>query len=210
VRDHGVNESRVLQVARGVIDAEARAIGALSHAVDCAIVDAVQAILSCAGRVIASGVGKSGIIARKIAATMTVTGTPAYYLHPSDAVHGDLGLVCPEDLILVVSHSGETHEAVQFVREVKVRGNAVVAITRSRDSTIANLSDVALCTSVRGEVGELGLVPTASATAAMVLGDAVAMACAECRGFDRRALARNHPGGIIGATVHGVPRERSG
>ncbi|MBC7791002.1 MAG: KpsF/GutQ family sugar-phosphate isomerase [Anaerolineae bacterium] len=160
--------------------------------------EAVNLLASCSGRVIVAGVGKSGLIARKIAATLTSTGTPASFLHPVESLHGDLGMVGPSDVAILLSMSVETEEMVPLIDAHTRLGVRIVALTGGRDSTLAKLADVTLDTWVREEACPHDLAPTTSTTAALVLGDALAVALLEEKGFQRHDFARLHPGGSLG------------
>jgi arabinose-5-phosphate isomerase len=159
---------------------------------------AVQLMAASGGRMIVAGVGKSGLIARKIAATLTSTGTPATFLHPVDSVHGDLGIVGPADVALLLSKSGETVELFPLLEQLRRLGVRIIAITGERDSTLGRHADVVLDTWVREEACPHGLAPTTSTTAALAMGDALAVVLLECKGFRREDFARLHPGGSLG------------
>ncbi|MGI9078845.1 MAG: KpsF/GutQ family sugar-phosphate isomerase [Gemmatimonadaceae bacterium] len=160
--------------------------------------EAVDLLASCSGRVIVAGVGKSGLIARKIAATLTSTGTPAAFLHPVECLHGDLGMVGPSDVAILLSKSGETDEMVPLLDELKRLGVRIIALTGGRDSTLARLADVTLDSGVREEACPHDLAPTTSTTATLALGDALAVVLLEQKGFQRDDFARLHPGGSLG------------
>ncbi len=159
---------------------------------------AVELLVSCGGRIIVSGMGKSGIVAQKIAATFTSTGMPSYFMHPAEAVHGDLGMIVPGDVTLILSYSGETEEIVRLVELLRRLGTGVVAMSGNRESTLARHADVHLDIAVSREACSLDLLPTASTTAAMAMGDALVVACCERRGFSPKEFARYHPGGRLG------------
>jgi len=190
-----------LPTARRVLTIEAEAVAALAAKVDSGFDRAVDLLYGCKGRVVVSGIGKSGIICHKIAATLSSTGTPAYFLHPAEAVHGDIGLVVPGDVILVVSNSGETEELVRCLELVRRLGIPIIALTGRKDSTLARYADVNVDVSVAREACALDLAPTASTTAALAMGDALAVACYERRGFSATDFARTHPGGRLGRKV---------
>ncbi len=190
--------ARVRYGAR-VLEAEARAIATVAEHLDGVFDAAVDALLHCEGRVVVAGMGKPGFVAQKLSATLASTGTPSLYLHPAEALHGDLGRVVPADVLVVLSHSGETDEAIELVRAVRRTGVAsVVALTGARDSTLARLADHVLTIGPVAEACPLGLAPTASSIALLALADALAMTVLEDRGFDREAYARLHPGGSLG------------
>jgi arabinose-5-phosphate isomerase len=194
----GVVADRALALARGVLATEARAIDALASRLGASFVDAVRRLFDCRGRVVVSGLGKSGHVARKLAATFASTGTPAFFVHPAEAQHGDLGMITSEDVVLMLSNSGETDELVSLVPHVKRQGAGIVAITGNRGSSLAAAADVHLDAAVDAEACPLGLAPTASTTAALALGDALALALLDARGFSADDFARSHPGGALG------------
>jgi arabinose-5-phosphate isomerase len=189
------------ETAHRVLTIESEAIAALAAKVDSSFDRAVELLFGCKGRVVVSGIGKSGIICHKIAATLSSTGTPAYFLHPAEAVHGDIGLVVPGDVVLVVSNSGETEELVRCLELVRRLGIPIIALTGRKDSTLARYADVNIDVSVAREACALDLAPTASTTAALAMGDALAVACYERRGFSATDFARRHPGGRLGRKV---------
>ncbi len=184
--------------ARKVLEIEARAILDLVPRIDESFDRAVEALFACAGRVVVTGMGKSGIIAQKISATFASTGTPSLYLHPVEAIHGDLGRIVKGDAVLAVSNSGDTGEILSLVPAVKRLGSALVSLTGNPRSPLAAASDVHLDVSIRQEACPLGLAPTASTTAALAMGDALAMALIERRGFTVEDFAVLHPGGQLG------------
>jgi arabinose-5-phosphate isomerase len=187
-----------LELARKVLRTEANAILALVDRIDGAFEQAVQILFDCKGRVILTGMGKSGIIGRKIAATLTSTGTSAWFLHPADAIHGDLGAIRDDDVVIALSHSGETEELVRLLEAIRRIGAKLIAITGNVKSTLARASDVTLDCSVDEEACPMNLVPTASTTAALALGDALAMTLLVRKGFREQDFASLHPGGKLG------------
>jgi arabinose-5-phosphate isomerase len=187
-----------LETARRVLRIEAEALQELQARLDSGFERAVEVLLACKGRVVVTGMGKSGLIGRKIAATFSSTGTPSVFLHPAEALHGDLGMLQPGDAVLAVSYGGETEEIVALLATMKRLGLPLVTLTGNTHSTLAQASDVALDTSVREEACSLNLAPTASTTAAMALGDALAIALLERRGFNHDDFAALHPGGRLG------------
>ncbi len=188
----------LLALARQVLDIESEALQALSSRLDAGFADAVQLILACSGRVVVSGMGKSGHIGGKIAATLASTGTPAFFMHPGEASHGDLGMIAPNDVVLALSNSGESNEIVSIVPLIKRRGAKLIAMTGNPGSTMARAADVHLNAAVDKEACPLNLAPTASTTAALALGDALAVALLDARGFSADDFARTHPGGSLG------------
>jgi arabinose-5-phosphate isomerase len=187
-----------LAFARKVLQTEAAAIQALVDRLGETFERAVRLLLDCRGRVIVTGMGKSGIICRKIAATLSSTGTPAFFLHPAEAIHGDLGVLQPEDVIIALSYSGETDELLRLLETIKRLGARLIAITGDCRSTLGQASDVALDCRVSEEACPMNLVPTASTTAALALGDALAMTLLVAKGFSQDRFASLHPGGKLG------------
>ena len=187
-----------LELARRVLAIEADAVRAMIGRLDERFLAAVSLILACKGRVIVSGIGKSGHIARKIASTMSSTGTPAYFVHTAEASHGDLGLIQRDDVFIAISYSGESDELLQIIPMVKRQGAKLVAVTGSAASSLARAADVFLDAAVEQEACPLNLAPTASTTAALALGDALAVALLDARGFSADDFARSHPGGPLG------------
>ena len=196
--DRSPDVARSLQLARQTLRIEADAILGLIDRLDDGFAAAVALILNCRGRLIVSGIGKSGHIARKIASTMSSTGTPAYFVHPAEASHGDLGMITENDLLLALSNSGESEELVFIVPIVKRQGARLIAITGNPQSTLARQADIHLDATVAQEACPLNLAPTASTTAALALGDALAVALLDARGFGEEDFARSHPGGTLG------------
>ncbi|MEJ5377436.1 MAG: KpsF/GutQ family sugar-phosphate isomerase [bacterium] len=189
---------RVISSARRVLEIESRAIGALVNQVGPDFASAVSIIFRCQGKVIVSGVGKSGHVGRKIASTLASTGTPSFFLHPVEGVHGDLGMATPEDVFLFVSHSGSSQEVLQLVPFVKRLGCPVISITGRRDSPLAKASDAVVLVEVEEEACPLGLAPTASTTSVLAMGDAMALSLLELKGFTPSDFAKLHPGGSLG------------
>ena len=187
-----------LDLAREVLEIEAAAIIGLIAKLDQAFQHAVDLILACRGRVIVTGIGKSGHIARKIASTMSSTGTPAYFLHPADASHGDLGMIASGDVVIALSNSGESAELLAILPLLKRQGARLIAFTAKADSELARESDAVLYAGAEKEACPLNLAPTASSTAALALGDALALALMQAKGFSRDEFARSHPGGSLG------------
>ncbi|HEY9686758.1 MAG TPA: KpsF/GutQ family sugar-phosphate isomerase [Coleofasciculaceae cyanobacterium] len=188
----------VLVRARGIIDIEIEALEDLKSQMDAHFIKAIQLIEACEGRVIITGMGKSGLIGKKIAATMSSTGTPAYFLHPAEGSHGDLGMVMKHDVVIAISNSGETPEILGILPLVKRFGVPLIAMTGKPDSMLARQSDAVLNIAVRQEACPLGLAPTASTTATLALGDALAVVLLERRGFSADDFAMFHPAGSLG------------
>ncbi len=193
-----VDASRVLQLARDTLDIEARALLGLKARQGNAFVAAVDAMLNGRGRVVVMGMGKSGHVGRKIAATLASTGTPALFVHPGEASHGDLGMVVAGDIVLAISNSGESDELVTLLPALKRLGVQLIAMTGRSQSSLARHADLALSSAVDEEACPLQLTPTASTTAQMALGDALAVALLDARGFREDDFARSHPGGSLG------------
>lgn len=205
--------------ARAVFSVEMRGISELAARINGDFTRACQVLLACRGRVVVSGMGKSGHIGRKIAATLASTGTPSFFVHPGEASHGDLGMITPDDIVIALSNSGETDELLMIVPTIRRQGVPLIALTGNPGSTLARLADVHVDVSVSEEACPLGLAPTASTTAALVMGDALAVALLEARGFTAEDFARSHPAGSLGRrllihiadimhTGHAVPRVR--
>lgn len=188
-------------LARRVLELEARAILDLIPRLDAGFDRAVEVLQACKGRVIVTGMGKSGLIGAKIAATFSSTGTPSLFLHPAEAVHGDIGMVVTGDVVLAISHSGETEELVRLLEILKRLDVSLIALTGHRESTLARHALISLDVGIEQEASPLGLVPTASTTAALAMGDALAMSLVERRGFTLDDFARFHPGGRLGRKV---------
>jgi arabinose-5-phosphate isomerase len=193
-----VDRHELIAAARRVIRLEGEAVLQLEERIDEEFARAVDLLVELKGRAIVSGVGKSGIIARKIAATLTSTGTPAYFLHPVEGVHGDLGMVLRDDLLILISKSGESDELYELVRVVKRLGVPIIALTGKGRSTLAEHADVALDVTVAEEACPHDLAPTASTTAALAMGDALAVAVLTEKGFTSDDFAKLHPGGVLG------------
>ncbi|NOT43865.1 MAG: KpsF/GutQ family sugar-phosphate isomerase [Acidobacteria bacterium] len=195
-----------LAVARRVLETEAAAILGLLSRLDARFERAVEVLLECRGRVIVTGMGKSGIICRKLAATLSSTGTPAFFLHPAEAIHGDLGVIQSDDVILALSRSGETEELLRLLETIRRLGARLIAMTGDAASTLAQAADVALDCQVVEEACTLNLVPTASTTAALALGDALAVSLLVARGFREEDFAHLHPGGRLGKRLMRIDR----
>ena len=193
-----MDEAALIRLGRKVLDIEARSVAALQDRLGDAFADACRVLLECRGHVVVIGMGKSGHIGSKIAATLASTGTPAFFMHPAEASHGDLGMITKEDCVLALSNSGETHEVNQLLPPLKRLGVGLVAMTGRPDSSLARHADVHLDSSVDEEACPLGLAPTSSTTATLALGDALAIALLEARGFTEEDFARSHPAGRLG------------
>lgn len=188
----------VLEVARGVLRNEGEALLAVASRLDDRMISAVDLILTSRGRLIVCGMGKSGLVGRKISATLSSTGTPSFFLHPGEALHGDLGMVTEEDVVLLLSNSGETEEIVRLIPFLRRLGARIVALTGGPASSLAKMSDVVLDACVEREACPLNLAPTSSTTVALAVGDALAVALLQARGFHERDFARLHPSGSLG------------
>ena len=193
-----ISNRNALDLARQVLSIEAKAIEGLIGRLDDKFTRALRLILHCRGKVVVSGMGKSGHIARKIASTMASTGTPAFFVHPGEASHGDLGMITADDVLIALSNSGESPELLTIVPIIKRKGAKLITMTGNPASTLAREGDVHLDASVAQEACPLGLAPTASTTAALALGDALAIALLDARGFGADDFARSHPGGALG------------
>jgi arabinose-5-phosphate isomerase len=193
-----MNPTAIQSLARAVIETEAEAVSGLLERVDDQFLAACRFMLECSGRIVVLGVGKSGHVGSKIAATLASTGTPAFFVHPAEASHGDLGMIKPEDVVLALSYSGESQEVNLILPGLKRLGVKIVAMTGNPDSTLARHADAHVDVSVQKEACPLGLAPTSSTTAALVMGDALAVSLLDSRGFTREDFARSHPGGQLG------------
>ena len=192
------DDQRLLQLAHDTLEIEADAVRHLRHGLSPSFVQAVRAILQVTGRVVVMGMGKSGHVGRKITATLASTGTPAMFVHPAEASHGDLGMVKDTDLVIAISNSGESDELAAILPVLKRQGVPLVALTGGAQSTLALHADIVLNTGVLKEACPLNLAPTASTTAQMAMGDALAVALLDARGFKAEDFARSHPGGALG------------
>ena len=201
------DNDRILRLGREACHIEAAALGRMGERLDAAFTQAVHRILATRGRVVVMGMGKSGHVGRKIAATLASTGTPAFFVHPAEASHGDLGMVTHEDLVLALSNSGESHEITALLPVLRRLGVPVVALTGAPASTLAAHADLVLDCSVEREACPLNLAPTASTTAQIAMGDALAVALLDARGFRAEDFARSHPGGALGRRLLTLVRD---
>ena len=193
-----MNKALILQRAKDVLNIEAQGIVSLIDRLDDGFLRVLELLQSCRGKVVVTGIGKSAIIARKIASTLSSTGTPSFFLHAADGLHGDLGMVMKGDVVLVVSNSGETEEILKLLPHFKVLGLKIIVMTGKPDSTLARAGDVVVNVGVKEEACPLGLAPTASTTAALAMGDVLAVILLEKKGFKEEDFALRHPGGILG------------
>lgn len=193
-----ISETGILNLGKRVLLDEAKEIERIAEHLDHHFVQAASLILSCKGRVVVSGVGKSGHIARKIAATLASTGSPAFFVHAAEAAHGDLGMITKDDVVIAISYSGTTSELLTIIPTVIREGAPVISITGSDDNTLAKEATVNLNVHVSREACPLNLAPTSSTTAALAMGDALAVACLDAKGFGPEDFARSHPGGALG------------
>ncbi|MFQ5598267.1 MAG: SIS domain-containing protein [Nitrospiria bacterium] len=191
----------VLEEGIRVLKIEAEAISSLIDRIDQRFEEAIELCYACRGRVVVIGMGKSGLIGKKISATLASTGTPAFFLHPSEGIHGDLGMISKDDIAITISNSGETEEILRILPSLKRQGLKIITLTGNMASSLAKSSDVVLDVSVREEACSLGLAPTASTTAALAMGDAIAVALLQKKGFRREDFASFHPGGALGRTL---------
>lgn len=198
LKNDALNDTSLIRSGRRVLSVEIQALQAMQARIGAEFAEACRLLMQCRGRVICTGMGKSGHIATKIAATLASTGTPAFFVHPGEASHGDLGMITDTDLVLALSNSGETEELLTIVPVLKRQGNVFIALTGRPGSSLANLADVHLDVSVPEEACPLGLAPTSSTTAALVMGDALAVTLLEARGFTAEDFARSHPAGSLG------------
>ena len=190
--------SKIKKVAKEVIRIEANSVSQIVERIDEKFVSAVQSIMECDGRLIIMGMGKSGLISQKIASTMASTGTPSHFVSPAEATHGDLGMIKKGDVLLIVSNSGETMELMQLLPSIKRKGILIIGLIGKKNSSLAREADISLDTSVEKEACTLDLAPTASTTATLAMGDALAVSLLEVRGFNKTDFAELHPGGMLG------------
>ncbi len=193
-----MESKKVLEIGKRIISEEIKGLEGLLSSLDENFSKAVELILSCEGKVILTGIGKSGHIARKIASTLSSTGTPSVFLHPAEALHGDLGIVDKRDILIAISNSGESGEVLALIPYIKLQGVPIIAITNNPRSTLAKHSDVVLNLNIKKEACPLELAPTTSSTATLVLGDALAMTVMELKGFTKEEFALRHPAGALG------------
>ncbi len=191
----------ILEEGKRVLEIESAAISELIAKMGDQFVEAVMLCHACRGRVVVIGMGKSGLIGKKISATMASTGTPAFFLHPAEGVHGDLGMISKDDVVVTISNSGETEEILRILPSIKRLGLKLITLTGNTKSTLAKMSDVVLDVGVRKEACPLGLAPTASTTATLAMGDALAVALLQEKGFRKEDFASFHPGGTLGRTI---------
>ncbi len=195
---HRYSADRLISQAREVCEIEAKAVIEMSKRIDSTFSEVVRKILACNGRVVVCGMGKSGVVGQKISSTLASTGTPSFFMHPAEAFHGDLGMIKGEDILLLITYSGETEEVLKIVPFLKENGNLIVSMTGNTDSTLAKNSDYHLDVSVKREACPFQMTPTTSVAAALVMGDALAVALMKERGFKAEDFARFHPGGSLG------------
>ncbi|MBA4740313.1 MAG: KpsF/GutQ family sugar-phosphate isomerase [Burkholderiales bacterium] len=188
----------LIDYARQVLEIEAKTLVELSERLDDSFTQACEMLLTCKGRIVVSGIGKSGHIGRKISSTLSSTGSPSFFVHPAEASHGDLGMVTKEDIVIAISYSGESPELNLITPALKREGTKVIAITGNKNSTLSELADLVLECRVSDEACPLGLAPTSSTTATLALGDAIAIALLRAKGFTEKEFARSHPGGSLG------------
>jgi len=196
--DQAIDQNKTLKLAKEVLLLEAREVESLAERLDGSFADAVACVLQCKGRVVVSGMGKSGHIGGKIASTLASTGTPAFFMHPAEASHGDLGMITAGDVVIALSNSGESDEILAIVPPLKRLGAKIIAITGNDASTLAQAADIHLSAHVAKEACPLGLAPTSSTTVALALGDALALCVLDLRDFTAEDFARSHPGGSLG------------
>lgn len=193
-----IDRHKLLSLARSVIDIEADAVASLQSRIDDTFIDVCQILLACQGRIVVCGIGKSGHIGAKLAATLASTGSPAFFVHAAEASHGDLGMFKHNDVLVAISYSGNSNELLTLIPGVKQMGVPIISLCGEADSPLAQASDITLSISVEREACPLGLAPTASTTATLALGDALAIALLGARGFTEEDFARSHPGGRLG------------
>jgi arabinose-5-phosphate isomerase len=192
------NMGLIIDHARQVLEIEAKSLIEISENLDESFTEACEMLLACKGRIVVSGIGKSGHVGRKISSTLSSTGSPSFFVHPAEASHGDLGMITEEDIVIAISYSGESHELSLITPVLKRESTKVIAITGNKNSTLSDLADLTLACQVSHEACPLGLAPTSSTTATLALGDALAIALLHAKGFTEKDFARSHPGGSLG------------
>jgi len=190
--------NKIQELAKAVIETEAEMVAALVHRIDENFAKACSMLLDCKGKVVVMGMGKSGHIGKKMAATFASTGTPAFFIHPGEAKHGDCGMITADDIVVALSNSGETEEVISIIPFIKLLNIPLISLTGNKDSALAKASNTHIDVSVSKEACPLGLAPTASTTAALAMGDALAISLLQTRGFTEKDFARSHPGGSLG------------
>jgi arabinose-5-phosphate isomerase len=199
-----LNEKEILNIAKKTIDIELETLFDLKESLDHSFIKAIEILYNCKGKVIFTGIGKSGHIARKISSTFSSTGTPSIFLHPAEAIHGDLGIIDKEDVLVIISNSGETEEIINIIPYLKFLNVPIICITGNINSTLAQKSDVVIDIKIKREACPFNLAPTSSTTAILVLGDALAITLMELKGFTKEQFAKLHPGGLIGKRLKKV------
>jgi len=199
-----LNEKEILNIAKRTIDIELETLFDLKESLDHSFIKAIEILYNCKGKVIFTGIGKSGHIARKISSTFSSTGTPSIFLHPAEAIHGDLGIIDKEDVLVIISNSGETEEIINIIPYLKFLNVPIICITGNINSTLAQKSDVVIDIKIKREACPFNLAPTSSTTAILVLGDALAVTLMELKGFTKEQFAKLHPGGLIGKRLKKV------
>lgn len=187
-----------IEMVRAVFNSEINAINEVKDTINGDYEKCISRILGCNGRIIIVGVGKSGLIGKKMAATFASTGTPSFFVHSTEAVHGDLGMICHDDIVIAISNSGETQEVLDVLYSIRQIGAQIIAITGDKDSTLGRESDLVIEAPVRQEADELNLAPTNSSTATLVIGDAIALTVSRKKGFSKSDFGKFHPGGSLG------------
>jgi arabinose-5-phosphate isomerase len=199
-----LNEKEILNIAKRTIDIELETLFDLKESLDYSFIKSIEILYNCKGKVIFTGIGKSGHIARKISSTFSSTGTPSIFLHPAEAIHGDLGIIDKEDVLVIISNSGETEEIINIIPYLKFLNVPIICITGNINSTLAQKSDVVIDIKIKREACPFNLAPTSSTTAILVLGDALAITLMELKGFTKEQFAKLHPGGLIGKRLKKV------
>ncbi len=194
----------MIECAKNVLLTEAKALEAIALRLDSSFTEAIDIILGCTGRVVLTGMGKSGLICRKISATLASTGTPSLFLHPAEAIHGDLGMIMDNDVVIAISNSGKTQELTTLIPFLKRLGLKIISMTGNKNSTLSRFSDVNLDITIEKEACPINMIPTASTTAALALGDALAITLFEKRGYEKKDFIKYHPGGQIGKELMSV------
>ena len=198
MKDQKIDRNKILERGKNTLRQEASEVISLIDTIDDNFINICEAIINCNGRVILTGMGKSGLVARKISSTLASTGTPSFFLHPAEGIHGDMGMITSNDIVIALSNSGESQEIVNILSSIKLIGAMLIGVTGRDKSTLASYSDIVLPVKISGEACPLGLAPTTSTTAQLAIGDALALAIMEARDFTKDQYAIYHPGGALG------------
>lgn len=194
----GLDRTNIIAECKRKIEAEADALNKVARQVDDAYTDAVEALINCKGRVVVTGLGKTGHVGKKIAATFASLGTPAFFVHSAESLHGDMGMITKDDVVIMISNSGKSLEILSMLPSLKIIGPKTISITKSKETPLAQETDIAIAADAGAEIDHMGLAPTTSSTAALAIGDALATVVCQLKGFQKEDFALSHPGGALG------------